>query len=87
MDVGFIGVGSMGAAMIPNLVKAGHRVCVWNRSPGAVRALDDVTVPESPVAAFRNEAVLTMLADDRAVRDVILDSGRSARRARTACTR
>lgn len=31
MDVGFIGIGSMGAAIVPNLVKAGHRVSVWNR--------------------------------------------------------
>lgn len=28
MDVGFIGIGSMGAAMVPNLVKVVHRVSV-----------------------------------------------------------
>ena len=26
MDIGFIGIGSMGAAMVPNLVKVGHQV-------------------------------------------------------------
>ncbi len=35
MNVGFIGVGSMGAAMVPNLVRAGHRVEAWNRDPAA----------------------------------------------------
>ena len=31
MDVGFIGLGNMGAAMARNLLKAGHRVTVYNR--------------------------------------------------------
>ena len=75
MNVGFIGTGSMGAAMVPNLVKAGHRVAVWNRDPAPARALDGVTVLASPGAAFQNDAVLTMLSDDAAVRAVILESG------------
>jgi 3-hydroxyisobutyrate dehydrogenase-like beta-hydroxyacid dehydrogenase len=44
MKVGFIGIGSMGAVMVPNLVKAGHQVSVWNRSPEAAEALEGVTV-------------------------------------------
>ncbi len=75
MDIGFIGIGSMGAAMVPNLVRAGHRVAVWNRNAAAAEALDGVTVLSSPIDAFDNDAVLTMLADDRAVRSVIVDSG------------
>ena len=57
MDVGFIGIGGMGAAMVPNLVGAGHRVSVWNRDPKAAQALDGVTVLASPAAAFDNDAV------------------------------
>ncbi len=75
MDVGFIGIGGMGAAMVPNLVHAGHRVSVWNRDPAPARAVEGVTVLPSPAAAFQNAAVLTMLADDVAVRSVIVDSG------------
>jgi 3-hydroxyisobutyrate dehydrogenase-like beta-hydroxyacid dehydrogenase len=75
MDVGFIGIGSMGAAMVPNLVKAGHRVSVWNRHAAAAQALAGVTVLASPAAAFRLDAVVTMLANDAAVRSVIIDSG------------
>ena len=33
MQVGFIGLGRMGAAMAANLVDAGHTVTVYNRSP------------------------------------------------------
>ena len=46
-----------------------------NRDPEAARALEGVTVLTSPEAAFDNEAVLTMLSDDLAVRSVIVDSG------------
>ena len=68
MDVGFIGIGSMGAAMVPNLVKAGHRVSVWNRTLAAAKAIESVTVLTSPAAAFENDAAVTMLSDDTAVR-------------------
>jgi 3-hydroxyisobutyrate dehydrogenase-like beta-hydroxyacid dehydrogenase len=34
MKLGFIGLGRMGAAMAANLVKAGHDLSVFNRSPG-----------------------------------------------------
>lgn len=75
MNIGFIGIGSMGAAMVPHLVKAGHRVGVWNRNAAAAEAIEGAMVLESPNAAFQNDAVLTMLANDDAVRSVILESG------------
>ena len=75
MNVGFVGVGRMGAAMIPNLIKAGHHVAAWNRDPAAVRKLAQVTVLDSPGDAFQTDAVITMLSDDSAVRSVLVDSG------------
>ncbi|MGZ3321944.1 MAG: NAD(P)-binding domain-containing protein [Xanthobacteraceae bacterium] len=30
MNVGFVGLGNMGAPMAPNLLQAGHRVTVYN---------------------------------------------------------
>lgn len=72
MKIGFIGIGNMGAAMIPNLVRAGNGVSVWNRDAEAARALQGVSVLLSPAAAFENDAVITMLSDDNAVRSVIL---------------
>lgn len=81
MDIGFIGLGAMGAAMVPNLVAAGHRVSVWNRSP--VAALEGVQMLASPAAAFDGDAVLTMLTDDKAVRSVILDSAALASASKT----
>ena len=83
MNISFLGVGSMGAAMVPNLIKAGHRVSAWNRNPDEIKRLEGVTPLPSPAAAFANDAVITMLANDEAVRSVVIDSGAHAR---IACT-
>src|SRR6266704_3732484 len=73
MDIGFIGLGTMGSRIAANLVKAGHKVRVWNRSPQSADALAGVGA--TPVAtareAFSGDAVFSMLADDAAVRAVI----------------
>lgn len=75
MNIGFIGTGSMGRAIIPLLVKAGHRVSAWNRSRDALTNLEGVRVLETPAAAFQEEIAISILADDRAVREVLLSSG------------
>ncbi|TCM18098.1 3-hydroxyisobutyrate dehydrogenase-like beta-hydroxyacid dehydrogenase [Novosphingobium sp. PhB165] len=72
MDIGFIGLGAMGSAMAHNLAKAGHRVRAWNRSGGAVEGVEMVA---TPAEAFAGDVVLTMLSEDGAIRDVLLDSG------------
>lgn len=72
MDIGILGLGAMGTAMAKNLVAAGHQVCAWNRSGGAV---DGVTMLTDPRDVFDADAVLTMLADDAAIRSVVLDAG------------
>ena len=64
MDIGFIGLGNMGSAMAENLIKTGHRVTVYNRSPGSV------------AEASGGDVVFTMLANDAAVEEVTLgDNG------------
>ena len=73
MDIGFIGLGEMGAAMVENILKAGHQVRVWNRSPERAAGLAAVgaQVVGSPAEAFAGDAVFSMLADDAALRAVI----------------
>jgi 3-hydroxyisobutyrate dehydrogenase-like beta-hydroxyacid dehydrogenase len=74
MNVGFIGLGHMGAGMAANLLKAGHRVTVFNRTPAKAQALiaDGATLATSIAEASRGDAVVTMLANDEAVEDVVL---------------
>jgi 3-hydroxyisobutyrate dehydrogenase-like beta-hydroxyacid dehydrogenase len=75
MDVGLIGLGRMGRGMAASLVRAGHHVRVWNRSPGAAEGLTGVTPVSEAVEAFAGDAAITMLADDAALRAVIVEGG------------
>jgi len=77
MDIGVIGLGGMGSGMAANLLKAGHRVTVWNRSPGPVANLTDLgaIAADRPAGAFQGEVAVTMLSDDQALREVVLNSG------------
>jgi 3-hydroxyisobutyrate dehydrogenase-like beta-hydroxyacid dehydrogenase len=72
MDIGFVGLGKMGQAMAANLMKAGNRVTVYNRSPGKAEALvrRGATAAGSVAEASDAEVVFTMLSDDRAVEAV-----------------
>jgi 3-hydroxyisobutyrate dehydrogenase-like beta-hydroxyacid dehydrogenase len=74
MNVGFIGLGHMGAGMAANLLKAGHRVTVFNRTPAKAEALitEGATLATSIAEASRSGAVVTMLANDEAVENVVL---------------
>jgi len=73
MKVGFIGLGHMGAAMAANLVQAGHEVTVYNRSADKRRSLIERGAREATrvADACRGEVVITMLADDNAVSEVV----------------
>ncbi|MDR5737255.1 MULTISPECIES: NAD(P)-dependent oxidoreductase [unclassified Caballeronia] len=77
MDIGFIGLGEMGSAMASNALKAGHSVRVWNRSRDKTRALADqgASVVDTPEQAFAGDAAFSMLADDNALRSVLIDGG------------
>lgn len=75
MDVGFIDLGRMGQAMARTLLKAGHRVIIYNRRAEELRD-EGAEVADSPAGACNGEIVVTMLADDDAVEEVVLGSGR-----------
>ena len=78
MNVGFIGLGHMGAGMARNLVKAGHRVVVYNRTRSKAEALASAgaLIANTVGAACHNEVVITMLADDDAVARAVFGDGK-----------
>jgi 3-hydroxyisobutyrate dehydrogenase-like beta-hydroxyacid dehydrogenase len=69
MNVGFIGLGQMGHAMALNLLKAGHRLIVWNRTRAKAESLvaSGAQVADRPADVARANVIITMLADDAAV--------------------
>jgi 3-hydroxyisobutyrate dehydrogenase-like beta-hydroxyacid dehydrogenase len=71
MKVGFVGLGHMGGAMAVNLKKAGHELTVYNRTRAKAERLG-LKVANTPADAARDaEVVITMLADDDAVTEVV----------------
>jgi 3-hydroxyisobutyrate dehydrogenase-like beta-hydroxyacid dehydrogenase len=73
MKVGLIGLGNMGTGMAASLLKGGHEVTVYNRTAGKAQALEaqGARVAVQVAAACRGDAVITMLADDHAVENVV----------------
>lgn len=64
----------MGSGMARNVLRAGHTLSVFNRSREKAESLarDGARVASSPADACRDaDAVLTMLADDHAVEEVV----------------
>jgi 3-hydroxyisobutyrate dehydrogenase len=81
LEVAVLGTGIMGSAMARNLVAAGLRTTVWDRSPSATAALSEAG---ARAAASAGEAVrdarmvITMLPTADVVNSVIFDGGVAA---------
>lgn len=73
MRVAFLGLGIMGRPMASNLVKAGHEVTVWNRTPGKDKEVEGARAAASPAEAARESEVVWMcVSDTSAVESVLL---------------
>jgi 3-hydroxyisobutyrate dehydrogenase-like beta-hydroxyacid dehydrogenase len=78
MKVGFIGIGNMGLGMAGSLLKAGHELTVYNRTPDKAKPLAEkgAHMAASVAGACKGDVVITMLADDSAVESVVFgDAG------------
>jgi 3-hydroxyisobutyrate dehydrogenase len=78
MDIGFIGLGNMGAPMAKNLAAAGHAVTGFDVAAVAVEGV--AAAASAPEAAAGRDAVITMLPDGKilaAVYAEIVPAGRS----------
>ena len=74
-SVGFVGLGMMGAPMATRLLKAGHRLAVYNRTKGKAEALvkQGAEWCESPLAvAGASGIVFSMVSDPPALEEVSL---------------
>ncbi|HEX5828783.1 MAG TPA: NAD(P)-dependent oxidoreductase, partial [Candidatus Limnocylindrales bacterium] len=64
--IGFVGLGTMGAAMAANLRRAGFGVTAWNRTPGRAPELWELGAVEaaSPAAVARGSDVVVICVSD-----------------------
>src|SRR5256712_6912202 len=75
MNIGFIGLGNMGLPMARQLLQEGHKLTVFNRTRARADQLKQLNpvVADGPAAAARGtEVLVTMVADDPALEDVML---------------
>ena len=77
MDIGLIGLGHMGTPVARNLIKAGHRLTVYNRTRAKAEALagEGAGIAPTIAEACRAEVLITLLADDAAVESVVFGPG------------
>src|ERR1700674_5102704 len=77
MDVGFIGLGHMGEPMARNLLTAGHRLTVYNRTRAKAEALarEGAQIADRVADACHGDVLITMLSDDAAVEGVVFGDG------------
>jgi 3-hydroxyisobutyrate dehydrogenase len=64
--IGFLGLGTMGAAMAANLARAGFAVTAWNRTPGRAPELDDLGIERgsSPAEVARSADIVVICVSD-----------------------
>ncbi len=73
--IGFVGLGNMGGPMAANLIKAGHKLRVFDLSQPAIAKLVEAgaeATPSANDAAKGADAVITMLPAGAHVRDIYL---------------
>jgi len=76
--IGFLGLGEMGTPMARRLLRAGHDLVVWNRSPERTAPLvqEGAAVAPSPARAGAGaDFVITMLATPEALEQVLFGTG------------
>lgn len=74
MKIAFLGLGKMGVPVVDRLLRGGHEVAVWNRTPKSPGELGIPTATFSPSiggAVAGCEVAFTMLADDVATETVV----------------
>ena len=85
MQVGFVGLGTMGGAMAANAARAGFAVTAWNRTPGRAAGLEElgIALADSPAAvAAASELVISIVSDTPDVEAVLFEPGGVAEGAR-----
>ena len=75
MNIGFVGLGAMGALIVPRLMEAGHAVTGWNRSRAKAEPLiaAGMKLADTPrAAAEQAEMVFSCITDASGVKTVAL---------------
>ncbi|HEX7380930.1 MAG TPA: NAD(P)-dependent oxidoreductase [Nevskiaceae bacterium] len=78
MKIAFLGTGNMGLPMAKNLLETGHELSAWNRTAARAKPLQDAGARltlASADAVRGAEVIVTMLSNDAATHEALVDSG------------
>ena len=76
--IGFVGLGTMGASMAANLLRAGAPLTVWNRTPGPAGPLLEMgahTAESAAAVATRSDVIVVCVSDTPDVEAVLFGPG------------
>ena len=74
-NIGWIGLGKMGHPMAINLIKAGKKVSVFNRTTEKTKAhvnLGGIAISSIKELASSSDVIFTMISDDKAIEEIAL---------------
>src|SRR5690349_16085917 len=76
-DIGWVGVGRMGEAMVKRLVQHGARVKVWNRTRSKAEPMIDIgaTLADTRAELASCDVVFTMVSTTDDLKQVLFDEG------------
>ena len=75
LNIGWIGLGKMGHPMAINLIKAGKKVSVFNRTTEKTKAhvnLGGIAISSIKELASSSDVIFTMISDDKAIEEMAL---------------
>ncbi len=75
LNIGWIGLGKMGHPMAINLIKAGKKVSVFNRTTEKTKAqvnLGGIAINSIKELASSSDVIFTMISDDKAIEEIAL---------------
>ncbi|MAG15795.1 hypothetical protein CMO88_01920 [Candidatus Woesearchaeota archaeon] len=73
-NIGFAGIGTMGAGMANNLVKAGYKVFVYNRTKSKAESIKEAIVVDSPAELCeKSEVIFICVSNDEALKNILFD--------------
>ncbi len=81
--IGFIGTGNLGLPIARNLLAAGHKLKIYNRTDGKAQSLIDlgaIRVAKAVETAEPGQIVFTVLSDDAVLEELTLKDEEFARR-------
>ena len=75
LNIGWIGLGKMGHPMAINLIKAGKKVSVFNRTTEKTKAhvnLGGIAISSIKELTSSSDVIFTMISDDKAIEEIAL---------------